>query len=87
MSYLIGETLILIYKIKRRRAPYRPKFRYLEPQRLYAALSHRLKQTPRNSQFTPEKDINVNFVRGRGRFETPSISLHYAATRLDTVLL
>ena len=34
-----------------------------------------------------EKDINVNFVRGRGRFETPSTSLHHAATRLDTVLL
>jgi ankyrin repeat protein len=34
-----------------------------------------------------EKDINVNFVRGYGRFETPSISLHHAATRLDTVIL
>jgi ankyrin repeat protein len=34
-----------------------------------------------------EKDIDVNFVGGRGRFETPSTSLHHAATRLDTVLL
>jgi ankyrin repeat protein len=34
-----------------------------------------------------EKDINVNFVRGRGRFEMPSISLYHAAARLDTVLL
>ncbi|KAJ5033206.1 hypothetical protein NUH16_003122 [Penicillium rubens] len=34
-----------------------------------------------------EKDINVNFVGGRGRFETPSTSLHHAATRLDTVIL
>lgn len=34
-----------------------------------------------------EKDINVNFVGGRGRFETPSTSLHHAATRLDTVLV
>ncbi|KAI3092206.1 hypothetical protein CBS147333_10239 [Penicillium roqueforti] len=34
-----------------------------------------------------EKDINVNFVGGRGRFETPSTSLHHAATRLDTVTL
>ncbi|CAG8022806.1 unnamed protein product [Penicillium salamii] len=34
-----------------------------------------------------EKDINVNFVGGRGKVETPSTSLHHAATRLDTVLL
>ncbi|KAJ5202948.1 hypothetical protein N7449_005027 [Penicillium cf. viridicatum] len=34
-----------------------------------------------------EKDINVNFVRGCGRLKTPSIPLHHAATRLDTVLL
>jgi ankyrin repeat protein len=34
-----------------------------------------------------EKDINVNFVGGRGRFEAPSTSLHHAAIRLDTVLL
>ncbi|CAG8075173.1 unnamed protein product, partial [Penicillium salamii] len=34
-----------------------------------------------------EKEINVNFVGGRGRFETPSTSLHHAATRLDTVIL
>ncbi|CRL25450.1 unnamed protein product [Penicillium camemberti] len=34
-----------------------------------------------------EKDINVNSVRGRGRLETPSTSLHYTATRLDNVLL
>jgi ankyrin repeat protein len=34
-----------------------------------------------------EKDINVNFVGCRGRFETPSTSLHRAATRLDTVKL
>ncbi|OGE46852.1 hypothetical protein PENARI_c099G05954 [Penicillium arizonense] len=34
-----------------------------------------------------EKDINVNFVGGCGRFETPSTSLHHAASRLDTVLL
>ncbi|CAG8030538.1 unnamed protein product, partial [Penicillium salamii] len=34
-----------------------------------------------------EKDINLNLVGGRGRFETPSTSLHHAATRLDTVIL
>jgi ankyrin repeat protein len=34
-----------------------------------------------------EKDIDVNFVGGRGRLETLSTSLHHAATRLDTVLL
>ncbi|CRL30851.1 Ankyrin repeat-containing domain [Penicillium camemberti] len=34
-----------------------------------------------------DKDINVYFVRGRGRFETPSTSLHHATTRLDTVIL
>ncbi|KAF3003916.1 hypothetical protein E8E15_001167 [Penicillium rubens] len=34
-----------------------------------------------------EKDINVNFVGGCGRLETPSTSLHHAAARLDTVLL
>lgn len=34
-----------------------------------------------------EKDINVNFVGGRGRFETASTSLHHAATRLDIVVL
>ncbi|KAJ6157281.1 hypothetical protein N7497_006166 [Penicillium chrysogenum] len=34
-----------------------------------------------------EKDIDVNFVGGRGRLEAPSTSLHHAATRLDTILL
>ncbi|KAI3091386.1 hypothetical protein CBS147333_10299 [Penicillium roqueforti] len=34
-----------------------------------------------------EKDIDVNFVGGCGRLETPSTSLHHTATRLDTVLL
>ncbi|CAG8256587.1 unnamed protein product, partial [Penicillium salamii] len=34
-----------------------------------------------------EKDIDVNLIGGRGRFEMPSTSLHHAATRLDTVLL
>ncbi|OGE46401.1 hypothetical protein PENARI_c299G09361, partial [Penicillium arizonense] len=34
-----------------------------------------------------EKDISVNFVGGRRRFETLSTSLHHAAARLDTVLL
>jgi ankyrin repeat protein len=34
-----------------------------------------------------EKDINLNFVGGRGRFETLSTSLHHAAIRLDTVVL
>jgi ankyrin repeat protein len=34
-----------------------------------------------------EKDIDVNFGGGRGRFETPSTSLHHATTRLDTTLL
>ncbi|CAG8293930.1 unnamed protein product, partial [Penicillium salamii] len=32
-------------------------------------------------------NINLNLVGGRGRFETPSTSLHHAATRLDTVIL
>ncbi|CAG8875840.1 unnamed protein product [Penicillium salamii] len=34
-----------------------------------------------------EKDIDVNLIGGRGRFEMPSTSLHHSATRLDTVLL
>jgi hypothetical protein len=34
-----------------------------------------------------EEDINVDFVGGHGRFETPSTSLHHAATGLDTVVL
>lgn len=34
-----------------------------------------------------EKDIDVNLIGGRGRFEMPTTSLHHAATRLDTVLL
>ncbi|CAG8137528.1 unnamed protein product, partial [Penicillium nalgiovense] len=34
-----------------------------------------------------EKDIDVNFVGGRGRLGAPSTSLHHAATRLDTVVL
>ena len=34
-----------------------------------------------------EKDIDVNFVGGRERLETPSTSLHHAATKLDTLLL
>ncbi|CAG7977422.1 unnamed protein product [Penicillium salamii] len=34
-----------------------------------------------------EKDIDVNLIGGRGRFEIPSTSLHHAATRFDTVLL
>ena len=34
-----------------------------------------------------EKDIDINFVGGRGRLEAPSTSLHHAATRLDTILL
>ncbi|CAG8906384.1 unnamed protein product [Penicillium salamii] len=34
-----------------------------------------------------DKDIDVNLIGGRGRFEIPSTSLHHAAARLDTVLL
>ncbi|CAG8904255.1 unnamed protein product [Penicillium nalgiovense] len=34
-----------------------------------------------------EKDIDINFVGGRGRLESPSTSLHHAAMRLDTILL
>jgi ankyrin repeat protein len=34
-----------------------------------------------------QKNIDVNLIRGRRRFEMPSTSLHHAATRLDTVLL
>ncbi|CDM32595.1 F-box domain, cyclin-like [Penicillium roqueforti FM164] len=34
-----------------------------------------------------EKDIDINFVRGRGRLESPSTSLHHTAIRLDTILL
>ncbi|KAJ5264658.1 hypothetical protein N7505_007451 [Penicillium chrysogenum] len=34
-----------------------------------------------------KEDFHVNFVGGRGRFETPSTSLHHAVTRLDIVLL
>jgi ankyrin repeat protein len=44
----------------------------------YDEITHRL---------LAEKDINVNFVGGRERLETPSTSLHHAATRLDTVIL
>jgi ankyrin repeat protein len=38
-------------------------------------------------RLSAEKDINVNFVGGRGRLEAPSTSLHHAAIRLDTVVL
>lgn len=34
-----------------------------------------------------EKDIDVNLIRGRRRFEILSISLYHTATRLDTMLL
>jgi ankyrin repeat protein len=34
-----------------------------------------------------ERSIDINFIGGRGRYQTPSTSLHHAAARLDTVIL
>jgi len=34
-----------------------------------------------------ERSIDINFIGGRGRYQTPSTSLHHAVARLDTVVL